>query len=89
MHAYCFANGVIGLGRRTPKGAIVFARGPAKAVRDLVARSSRLAYDNVTWLVPGVPEAPDQEAAMTALLTHIAWLRKRPIQGVTIGGGAA
>lgn len=89
MHAYCFANGAIGFGRRIPDGAVAVARGPAKAVRSLIAGSSLLAHDNTTWLVPGVPEAPNQHAGMTALLKHLDWLRKRPIQGVTIGGGAA
>lgn len=89
MVAYCWANGVIGFGRKVPDGALEIARGPSKALRRWIAGVSRLAYDNKTLLVPGVPEAPNQRSACTALLSFLKWLGKprRTIpQGVVVYG---
>lgn len=84
MIAYCWANGVIGFGRATPDGAIEMARGSVKPLRRLMNATSRLTHDNQTLLVPGVPEAPDQNAAADALLLHLRWLKRRPPAGVSI-----
>lgn len=71
-------------------GRIVFARhgyyapeampiisGPARLLRRAVTACGRLAYDNKTWLVPGVPEAADDLAARSAVLAFKSQLARR------------
>ena len=77
MRAYCFASGQIEFGRRVPDGALPIARGPSKKLRDFVEARARHAYDGVTLLVPGVPEAPDQAAGLDALHRWLDWASKR------------
>ena len=84
MHAFCWASGQIEFGRSVPKGAIAIASGPAAAVRKLVIPTSRMAYDGKTLLVPGVPEAADQDEAADALMHHLNWIRRRKPQGVRV-----
>lgn len=83
--AYCYASGHIEFGSKCPGGALPLVRGPDQEVRDFIAGVARLAYDNETWLVPGVPEAEDQEKAMDALLRFEAWItpsaRKHGLRG--------
>lgn len=85
MKAYCWASGQIEFGRRVPEGAILMAEGPAKPLRDVIGATARLAYDNKTLLVPGVPEAPDEKQACDALGRHLDWLARRAVPGVTFG----
>ncbi|KAF1009087.1 MAG: hypothetical protein GAK28_00720 [Luteibacter sp.] len=89
MIAYCYANGVIYFGTKVPHGAIAIASGPELPLREHIAATARLAYDNTTLLVPGVPEAEDQEAKLDALITHLHWLSKRDWPGITVWGKAA
>lgn len=44
----------------------------AKRFKDIVSVNARHAYDGVTLLVPGVPEAADQDEALDKLL----WFRR-------------
>lgn len=74
MHAYCWASGQIEFGTRIPEGALPIARGPARKVRDFVEAVARHAYEGETLLVPGIPEAPDQSAALTALQAWLDWI---------------
>lgn len=78
--ALCWRSGQIevrdGLGR-DPYGAIRVATGPLEALDDVIGATARLAYDNKTLLVPGVPEAEDDDAAATALERYAAWIRSR------------
>lgn len=76
MHAYCWANGHIEFGRKVPEGAIRFASGPAAVLRRAIEPAARLAYDNETLLVPGIPEAADQSTAGDALA---CWLDRRRV----------
>ena len=75
--AYCWDNGVIEFGETVPEGALGLGDGPKEWLRDCVAAWGRLAYDNETWLVPGVPEAEDQGAALGAVIAFrgrlMAW----------------
>lgn len=66
--AFVYASGEIGFGTKAPGGSLSVLKGPDQKVRDIIAGNARLAYDNQTWLVPGIPEAADQSAAMDALL---------------------
>lgn len=75
MIAYCYASGQIEFGRTVPEGAIEIMRGPARKVRKLIEARARHAYDGKTLLVPGVPEAPNEDAALAALIAFVKWLQ--------------
>ena len=71
--AYAWRTGAIEIASgRTPRGAIklfTFASRRAAIVGARVIEvRARHAYDGKTLLVPGVPEADDDEAALTALI---------------------
>lgn len=85
MHvAFCDASGVIGFAQargvrpRIPKGMLAIGYGNKSAMSALRA-CSRLAYDGKTYLVPGVPEAPDQLSGVDALMKFQEWLVSRKI----------
>ncbi len=84
MKAYCYASGQIRFGERAPRGAIMFARGPSKRLREFVEGRARHAYDGKTLLVPGVPEAPNQTAGCAALRRWCDWLKKTAPKGVLV-----
>ena len=81
--AYAWRTGLIEIGDRTPDGALALATGTFVNLCDAVQGSARLAYDNASWLVPGVPEAPDDRAALDALFAYTRRLRcsLRHVQG--------
>ena len=71
MNHVCFADraGVIEFGTRTPKGCLTIAsHGDREALEAAVGPPARLAYDNKTLLVPGIPEADSDDDALEALL---------------------
>lgn len=74
--AYCRRTGKIEIGRACPAGALPLARGGAVALRRAVEAKSRHAYDGKTLLVPGIPEAETDIAAMAAARQFSAWLTK-------------
>lgn len=97
MRAYCFASGHIDFGPRVPDGALPIARGPAKALRDFIDGAARHGYRTERvgnrvqkipgtdmLLVPGIPEAPDQGAALDALSRWRDWLAKNPPAKITV-----
>ena len=97
MRAYCFASGQIEFGNRPPAGAIVIAMGSPKALRAFIEVKARHGYNvrevngrNIKipgsdiLLVPGVPEAPDQDAGLEALYAWCRWIGERPPVGVTM-----
>lgn len=55
--AYCWANGKIQIGKKTPNGAIPLASSTRHRLRKALTGICRFAYNNKTMLVPGVPEA--------------------------------
>lgn len=69
-YAYCWRSGVVRFGRRVPGGALEILRAPkgSRTLKKAVRPWCRLAYDNKTLLVPGVPEAADENAALDAVL---------------------
>lgn len=82
--AYCYASGQIEFGLTIPVGAIEIARGTPRAVRRDITATARLAYDSKTLLVPGVPEAANQDQALAALNLHCRWLKRRERPGFTV-----
>ncbi|HAF44690.1 MAG TPA: host nuclease inhibitor protein [Gallionellaceae bacterium] len=77
MIAYCYRSGQIRFGRKVPEGAIQVAVGPAKPLRELIRNVARHAYDGVTLLVPGIPEAASDEDAGDALQRFLVWIAPR------------
>jgi imidazoleglycerol phosphate synthase glutamine amidotransferase subunit HisH len=97
MRAYCYASGLIEFGRAMPDGALPVARGPAKVLRDFIEVRARHGYrteivngrptkipGTETLLVPGVPEAPDQMAAVDALTAFRKWIGLTAPKGVVV-----
>ena len=77
MKAYCGADGGIHFGPDIPEGMLLIAEAPEKYLRKELSGCARHSYDGETLLVPGVPEAPDQEQAMDALLAFKKWIAPR------------
>jgi len=71
MQAYAWATGRIGFGQSVPEGALPIANGVERELREAIAGTARLSRsgDDV-FIVPGVPEAPNGDAAVDALLAY-------------------
>lgn len=67
----CDRGGTITISEVMPKGNLPIARGNQKELTTHMQGKARLAYDNRTYLVPGIPEAKDSDEAMTALWRFI------------------
>ena len=81
MKAYAWRTGRIDFGRAVPDGALEIVDLPAKECRRLIKGTARIAYDNKTLLVPGVPEADEDDKALDALIRYRNWINKRPKGG--------
>ncbi len=98
--AWCWASGLIEIGDELPAGSpdgsgvIQIASGPEYALNaflDVLAQHGKGASKG-KWLVPGVPEAPDGDAALEALEAWLKWCgsRKAMRDGITLSlGGRA
>ncbi|WP_175682546.1 host nuclease inhibitor protein [Burkholderia cenocepacia] len=84
IYAYCWATGLIEFGDTVPDGAIGIAYGARAAVDRLMGATARLAHDNKSLLVPGVPEASDEDAKGDALGVWLKWLNSRQHRGVQL-----
>lgn len=88
---YCWRTGVVEFGDELPHGALELARYvPTSAAprgrstqlaiwRAKMQAACRLAYDNKTWLVPGIPEAQSDVEALAAYKKFIDWLDDRKL----------
>lgn len=81
-YAYCYASGEIDFGTHVPSGALPICRIRSKKDEITVSVLARLAYDGVTLLVPGIPEAKSQKKAMDALFL---WLEQLRARGLKVG----
>ena len=77
MKAFAWRTGRIDFAQRVPKGALLIASGKAKMVRSTLTALARNAYDGKTLLVPGVPEAENDAAALDALIAFCKWVEPR------------
>lgn len=59
------------------EGTLVVGMGSAVALLEIVSTIGRHAYDGETLLVPGVPEAADDDAALAAAHAFAAEIDKR------------
>lgn len=77
--AFCYRSGQIEFLSEgdIPEGALPIVAGEKKEVMDLIIATSRHAYDNKTFLVPGVPEAKSDNQALDALQQYIYWIAQR------------
>lgn len=67
-HAHCARNGEIHVRLSDNIGdPILLASAPKLRLDNAISSIARLAYDNETWMVPGVPEAETAEEAGEAL----------------------
>jgi hypothetical protein len=76
--AYCWRTGRIGVGPRLPERAVPLARGPISLLRHQVEAASRHGYEKGVFLVPGVPEADTEDAALEAAKHFSGWAFSRP-----------
>jgi len=68
MIIYAYRSGEIGFAlRKAPAGAIALRKAPHSVAEKAVHGCARLAYDNQTWLVPGIPESRSDDEAYQAL----------------------
>jgi hypothetical protein len=75
--AFCYASGHIGFGTALPDGALEITRHSDKqTLLKVVEGTARLAYDNKTWLVPGIPEASNENEKLKALRAYRVWVGK-------------
>lgn len=81
MKAFVHATGRIEIASKRPDlHCVLIAEAPAKLLREALMRRSRLAHDNSTMLVPGVPEADtaaEKIEAVAAFAVKIATLIER------------
>jgi len=97
MRAFCYASGLIEFGRTIPDGALPIAYGPARKLRPFIEVRARHGYKTSLvkgrpskipgtdcLLVPGVPEADGQVAAVDALRAWCDWLSKGAPKGVEV-----
>jgi hypothetical protein len=79
MYAFVYRSGVIKIAPRCPRGdtALPLAKGPRKVLHNAIAGCARKSYTKGIWLVPGVPEAQSDAAALKAVEAFREWLDKR------------
>lgn len=76
---WCWANGVIEIGDAMPAnspdggGAIKVAEGPKSELDLAIGILARHSHTRGVFLVPGVPEAADGNAAVDALSSWLKW----------------
>jgi hypothetical protein len=71
-----FIEGPMTEGTAALSGALIVATGPKDIVEPTVKGMARLAYDNETYLVPGCPEAgDDDDAAYKAFAAWFDWVQ--------------
>lgn len=82
MKAYCWRGGRIELVKNNVHlpSAFIITRGPAKRLRELICALSRHAYDGKTLLVPGLPEAKDENSAVRAVLSFRKEIESRLVK---------
>jgi hypothetical protein len=76
-HILSWRCGTVAVESRKAEGALVLATGPRKRLQDALEVCARHAYDGKTLLVPGVPEAKDDQAAIKATLVFQTFLNVR------------
>lgn len=79
VFAWAWQSGLIEVGRVVPEGALMFATGIETALQErlcVLARHGQGKSDG-KLLVPGIPEAEDEDAQIDAFITWVEWCAKR------------
>lgn len=85
LFAYCWENGLIAFGHTIPEGVALMAHSDnEELLREKMNVWARHAYDGVSLLVPGIPEAGDPAEAADALYKWLEFLKEREIAGISI-----
>jgi hypothetical protein len=74
--AYCFRSGQVGVARKVPPGSIALVSGPSAELRHQVEAKARHARIGTALMVPGAPEAADDDAALDAAAAWAKWMVK-------------
>lgn len=78
IKAWATTDGLIDFGKVVPEGAISFATGMDRVLREEVEAAAR--HGKGEWkgrlLVPGIPEVKTQRQKMTALIAWVDWRAK-------------
>lgn len=71
--AYCWRSGQIEIGDAGdhPEGTIIIARGSRAALEEVIELWARWGYQDGVYLVPGLPEATDEEDVVGVLMRWI------------------
>lgn len=78
VYAHCRRSGEIVVSSKDYEpDALFLVEAQRAALKRVLPMVSRLAHDSVTWLVPGVPETNDQDAALRAVWAFQDALVKR------------
>ncbi len=65
----CDRRGVLEIvDRPLPAGRLLIGSGPHRLLHDIMVAISRHGYEKDVYLVPGVPEAADDDAALEAAM---------------------
>ncbi len=76
LNAFCYRSGQLKFAKKVPEGVIIIAENITRTQRDKLAIRARMAYDNKTLLVPGIPEADSDDEALDALHRWKNWATK-------------
>jgi hypothetical protein len=76
LFAVCDRAGVIFLTSAEIHGLLTIAQGEAPALADVISAISRHGYQG-EWLVPGVPEAANGDAAVDAMIAFKREVERR------------
>lgn len=89
--AYCWRSGLLGFADGTlPDGALPLDRGTGDEWRGGVEVMCRLMKDGSgRYLVPGVPEAENDEEALQAVFKFREWIKQRALRRAAIARGEA
>lgn len=87
----CWRSGEVEVVSHAPAGhgCITLATGPRARLERVLIAVSRHAYDGVTLLVPGIPEAEDDDAALAAALEFQSRIERSLSSRRRVAGGAA
>ncbi|MEO1670167.1 MAG: host nuclease inhibitor protein [Cyanobacteria bacterium J06631_2] len=78
IYASCDRRGVIEFGEKVPEGNLPLHYGEEAQVKERISVVARHAYDNKTLLVPGVPEADNDDEAVDKLSAWIKHFKLQP-----------
>lgn len=80
IYAVCDRRGVIEFADHVDEGLLPIGRGYPRKLREIVEVNARRAYQRGVLLVPGIPEAVDDNAALDA------WERFRRLVEMRLAG---